>query len=215
MSRDAGSVTKMVPFQVDRMRPQEQHASVVTLARAFHDDPLFNFLIPDLLSQARAALTFMGSLVADARAFDEVWVARAGAAIVGVAVWLPPGSYPRGTRRDAANYRRDTRSVLRLGPRMLAGMRLEAEIQRAHRRVTEQHWYLALLGADPTMQRRGVGSALLEPVLTRADQHAVAVYLETQKQENVPWYRRHGFEVADELAARGCPHMWTMRRDPS
>ena len=111
--------------------------------------------------------------------------------------------------------RRDTRSVLRLGPRMLAGMRLEAEIQRAHRRVTEQHWYLALLGADPTMQRRGVGSALLEPVLTRADQHAVAVYLETQKQENVPWYRRHGFEVADELAARGCPHMWTMRRDPS
>ncbi len=65
----------MSTFDVSRMHPREHPAAVGCLARAFYRDPLFNFLIPDPLSQARAALTFMGSLVADARAFNEVWVA--------------------------------------------------------------------------------------------------------------------------------------------
>lgn len=204
----------MNAVELDRMRPHEHHAAVVVLARAFHDDPLFNFLIPNVLSQARAALTFMGSLLADAREFDEVWVARAGTSVVGVAVWLPPGGYPRGARRDLANYVRDMRAVARLGRRTLAGMRLESVIQRAHRGVVEPHWYLGLLGSDPTFRGRGAGSALLGPVIERCDEQGVPAYLETQKADNVPWYRRHGFEVVDELDARGCPSMWTMRREP-
>ena len=208
------ALPNMNTFEVDRMRPNDQHAAVVTLARAFHCDPLFNFLIPNVLSQARAALTFMGSLVADAGQFGEVWVARTEDAIVGAAVWLPPGSYPRGARRDAANYLRDMRSVARLGRQTFAGMRLESVIQRAHRHVTEPHWYLGLVGSDPGFQGRGAGSALLAPVIDRCDEQGVLAYLETQKAENLPWYQRHGFEVVDKLDARGCPSMWTMGREP-
>ncbi|MGO9344480.1 MAG: GNAT family N-acetyltransferase [Acidimicrobiales bacterium] len=76
------------------------------------------------------------------------------------------------------------------------------------------HWYLVLLGCDPAWQRQGHGSALLAPVLQRADEDGIPAYLETQKQENLPWYRRHGFEVVQEITARGCPRMWAMRRDP-
>ncbi|HLH28501.1 MAG TPA: GNAT family N-acetyltransferase, partial [Acidimicrobiales bacterium] len=162
----------------------------------------------------RAALTFLGSVVADAAAFGEVWVARDGAVVVGAAAWLPPGSYPPGPRRTAVSLARDLRSVHRLGRRVGAGMRLYSEIDRAHRRVTVPHWYLAVLGCDPAWQRRGVGSALLVPVLGRADAESAPVYLETQKAENLPWYRRHGFEVVGELRALGCPPMWAMQRDP-
>ncbi len=93
-------------------------------------------------------------------------------------------------------------------------MRLYAEIDRVHLRLAEPHWYLAGLGADPGWQRRGVGSALLEPVLARADRDGVGAYLETQKVENVLWYRRHGFDVMTEIEAPGCPKMWALRRDP-
>jgi ribosomal protein S18 acetylase RimI-like enzyme len=199
---------------VDRMERSELQSTTVTLARAFHHDPVFDFLIPNLLQQARAALTFMGSVVLDGMPFDEVWVAREDAAVLGAAVWLPPGAYPRGARRDAISLVHDLRSVHLLGSRAFAGVRLYGAIDRAHRRVEEPHWYLALLGTDPGWQRRGVGSALVTAVLERADQDQTLAYLETQKPENIPWYRRHGFEVVDELRPPGCPVMWAMRRDP-
>ncbi len=196
------------------MEPSELSSTTVALARAFHHDPVLDFLVPDLLQQARAALTFMGTVLIDGRPFHEVWVAREEDLIVGAAVWLPPGAYPRGRRRDAANLLHDLRSVHRLGTRAIAGMRLYGAIDRAHHRVDEPHWYLALLGSDPGWQRRGVGSALVGTVLERADRERTVAYLETQKAENVPWYRRHGFEVVDELRPRGCPTMWAMRREP-
>jgi ribosomal protein S18 acetylase RimI-like enzyme len=199
---------------VDRMEHSELPSTTVTLARAFHHDPVFDFLIPDLLQQARAALTFMGSVVLDGMPFHEVWVAREDDVVLGAAVWLPPGAYPRGPRRDAVSLVHDLRSVHRLGSRAFAGVRLYGAIDQAHRRVEEPHWYLALLGTDPGWQRRGVGSALVTAVLERADADQTLAYLETQKPENIPWYRRHGFEVADELHPQGCPIMWTMRREP-
>lgn len=187
---------------------------MVALARAFHRDPVFDFLVPDVLGQARAALTFLGSVVADARPFGEIWVARDGPIVVGAAAWLPPGRYPRGILRNAVSTARDIRSAHRLGRRVFLGMRLYAEIDRAHHRLREPHWYLAVLGCDPGWQRRGVGTALVRPVLERADHEQVTAYLETQRPENVPWYRRLGFEVVGELRPPGCPTMWAMRRDP-
>ena len=47
------------------------------------------------------------------------------------------------------------------------------------------------------MQGRGVGSALLEPALARADGEGMPCYLETQKEENLSFYARHGFAVRD------------------
>jgi GNAT superfamily N-acetyltransferase len=204
----------MRTFDVERMAPGEASAAAVTLARSFHDDPLFNFLVPDQLSQARAALTFMRSGIADALPFGEIWVARSGPALAGVAAWLPPGRYPRGARREAQYISRDMRSVARLGRRFLVGTRLQSAMNRAHHRVGVPHWYLMLLGADPVFRRQGAGTALLAPVLARCDRDGVPAYLETQKEENVPWYHRFGFTVVEKLAVRGAPPMWTMRREP-
>ena len=41
------------------------------------------------------------------------------------------------------------------------------------------------------------------------------IYLETMKTRNVPFYRKHGFEVVveDDLPGGGL-HFWTMRREP-
>lgn len=198
------------------MSDAQANAATVTLARSFHDDPLFNFLIPDPLSQARAALTFMGSAIADALPFGEIWVARAetDGALAAVAAWLPPGRYPRGAWRETRYISRDMRSVVRLGNRFLPGTRLQTAMQRTHRRVGVPHWYLMLLGADPVFRRRGAGTALLQPVLARCDRDGVPAYLETQKEENVPWYHRFGFEVMEQITVRAAPPMWAMRREP-
>lgn len=78
----------------------------------------------------------------------------------------------------------------------------------------EPHWYLGLLGVDPSFQGRGLGRYLLEPVLARCDAEGLGVYLETQKPENLAFYERFGCRVRDEVSIAGAPPVWTMWREP-
>ncbi len=84
-----------------------------------------------------------------------------------------------------------------------------------HRDVQPDHWYLFILGVDPPRQGQGVGGALIQPILARADEAGRRCYLETMKTRNVPFYQKHGFDVVVEAdISGGGPHYWTMRRDP-
>jgi GNAT superfamily N-acetyltransferase len=51
----------------------------------------------------------------------------------------------------------------------------------------EPLWYLAVLVADPSAQRSGIGTRLLGAVLERADEEGVRCYLETQNRDNIPY----------------------------
>ena len=79
----------------------------------------------------------------------------------------------------------------------------------------EPHWYLSVLGADPSKQKTGVGSALLRPVLKQCDEEGVAAYLESSRLENVAYYERFGFEVVAPVALPGGgPILYRMKRAP-
>jgi ribosomal protein S18 acetylase RimI-like enzyme len=95
-------------------------------------------------------------------------------------------------------------------------MRCLTPLERLHKRnAPAQHWYLQFLGVDPPCQGQGIGSALMRPMLARADAEGVACYLETFNPRTVPLYQRHGFEVAAEGdPPKGAPHFWTMVRPP-
>ena len=126
----------------------------------------------------------------------------------GAALWIPPYPKPATLRERLAMA---VRWYAALGRRASAvGVQL-ARIERAH--PPEPHWYLAVLGTDPRHQGRGVGSALLAPILARCDADRVPAYLESSKRSNVPFYERHGFRVLGELAIAGGPVIWRMQRE--
>ena len=77
------------------------------------------------------------------------------------------------------------------------------------------YYYLFILGVDPSMQNKGVGSKLLQPVLQTCDETGIPAYLETTSEKNVQFYDRFGFKVNDSfhLPYDG-PKMWTMFRHP-
>ena len=136
------------------------------------------------------------AFITDAGPFDRTWGATLPAEhdhhLVGAAIWVPPGGMPRPFRRELLMQLRLGRLLLR-GSNLAIGLRLLSAVDRVH--PHEPHWYLGLLGTDPTMQGRGVGAALLEPTLARADGEGMPCYLETQKEENLSFYARHGFAV--------------------
>ena len=202
-------------YEVTRCAPDEEHAVITSLARAFHDDPLFNFCFPTTSSR-RVACSASCRRTSRTRSRSGRSGSRAGRsdAVAGAAVWLPPGAYPRGTRRDLGQLARMMPgSGTGIGPRVPAVMRLLRRIDEVH--PPERQWYLAVLGVDPLFQRTGA-VARCSNRCSRSLRHrgALPAYLETQKPENVPYYRTFGFELVQELDVRGCPPLWTMTRPP-
>ncbi|NHC12239.1 GNAT family N-acetyltransferase [Motilibacter sp. E257] len=135
-----------------------------------------------------------------------------GTGVLGAAVWLPPGAYPMTAGRK-------TWAALRLlpaGVRDPGGLRAAAAfgsaVDAAFPAPAEGPVaYLQVLGVRPSAARRGVGRALLAPLLA----HPCAVYLETSAPGNVAYYERAGFAVLPgspaPIGGRG-PVMWRMAR---
>ena len=80
--------------------------------------------MPNLLTQSRGLLAFMAAGVADARPFDDIWVAHADDKVAAAAVWLPPGTYPRGVRRELITNLRGLPAFARAGRHTAASFRI-------------------------------------------------------------------------------------------
>jgi GNAT superfamily N-acetyltransferase len=206
----------MTPIDVEVRvaRADEAVDAARPLAESHLKDPGMTAFFPDPTVRPLALREVFGLTVADALGFKHVYVALAEGRIVGTAAWLPPGAFPpHGARRLLVSLPYLAR-VLRLSPRTFR--LFMAFSMTAARQVRGQAvWFLAALGVDPAAQRLGVGSRLLRPVLALADADLHACVLNTQNAANLAYYRRFGFEVANEAwRAAGGPVVWTMRRLP-
>ncbi len=182
-------------------------------ARAFDDSPITTFLLPRERSRTIATRALFIAGLVDAYKHGEVWVATVDATIVGAAVWLPPGSYPPGSARQA----RQLLHLVAVAPVARGSLRRSLRYLRAVEAVhpTAQHWYLATLAVDPPHQGCGYGNGLLDAGLARADQAGSPTYLETDKEQNLAYYARHRFKLSDTVTPTpDGPSTWTMWREP-
>ena len=156
---------------------------------------------------------FIAGLV-DAHKHGEAWVATVDDAIVGGAIWLPPGSYPPGTGRQL----RQLAHLLAVAPLALTGSLFRS--LRYLRKVEAVHPTApALVPRDARHRSRhqgkGYGARLLEAVLPAPTRPASPTYLETDKERNLAYYARHRFTEMEKLfPVAGGPPTWTMWREP-
>jgi GNAT superfamily N-acetyltransferase len=132
--------------------------------------------------------------------------ARRAGRLGAVLVAAPPHAFPF----PAPSFGAQLRTLLVQGLQVAARWRTVFEaLQQRH--PFEPHWYLGLLGADPPLQGRGLGSALLEAWLPAVDGDALPAYLETDREENLRFYGRVGFAVTGELEVVGA-RIWCLWR---
>jgi len=84
-----------------------------------------------------------------------------------------------------------------------------------HRDVPPAHWCVMVVGVAPEKQGKGIGRALLQPIIERAETAGQPCYLETAQPANVGLYERLGFRrVVDMVEPQSGLRLWTFRRDP-
>jgi ribosomal protein S18 acetylase RimI-like enzyme len=179
------------------------------LARAFQDDPVFIWWIPDAGRRRATLPAFFDLFVETFLVHDLIYVA-ADATTTGTAVWGPP-SNPSGIEDEDAFVAGVERSVAEIDlPRVF-----EIVSALADQHPTEPHYYLQWAAVRPDRQGRGIGSALLAPVLERCDREGVPAYTEATSLQNRRLYERHGFAFIGEVAAAGGPPLYRMWRLPA
>lgn len=198
----------MEPIQ--QLSPAATERAVITLERAFANDPMFRWMFPDPRQRSRSLQAFLRVPVQYGLRYGYVTESNDGMA---VAIWLPPGRAITisGMVRCgmlAVPFRVGFRPFVRF-------MGADDVMGRFHKRfVPEPHWYLLLVGVDPEIQGRGLGSALIKDGLARADEANCPCYLDTSQERNLEFYQRHGFEVVGTASlGKGGPPGWAMRRN--
>jgi ribosomal protein S18 acetylase RimI-like enzyme len=197
----------MNPGPQVRIAASEDEACLArTLARAFEDDPLFLWLLPRD-RRARLEVLFRATL-------RHVYLKRANAwtseDALGAALWMPPGEWALDLAEVVRVAPAAVHALGRALPRAFSALRAVEE-----RHLRTPHHYLAVLGVDPDRQGRGYGAALLAPTLARCDREGATAWLETAKEANLGFYRRHGFAVEGRVDTDGGPSIWLMRRAPA
>jgi GNAT superfamily N-acetyltransferase len=187
--------------------------AAVALSRAFHDDPMSIYMVADAATRADVLPLHMTVALRMGQLFGEVYVS--GDPPVGAAVWFPPHLWELTAAQLAEAGAQELERALPAGA-FARFMAIEQFGEQLHRRdAAFPHWYLAVLGVEPAMQGRGLGGALMRPVLEKADRQGLPCYLETAVEENVPFYRSHGFDVVVDGEVPGTAlRFWTMLRGP-
>jgi ribosomal protein S18 acetylase RimI-like enzyme len=173
------------------------------LKLAFVADPATRWVWPD-------PHKYLSSFSSFAKAFGGKAFENGSAHYVGnysgAALWLPPNVHPDVDTLIALLQGSGSDEAKRDGPEVFERM--------SSFHPNEPHWYLPLLGVDPLKHGKGLGSALMEHALFLCDQDNKFAYLESSNQKNVPFYRRHGFEILGKIQVNTSPPIIPMLRRP-
>ena len=174
-----------------------------SLVLAFNNDPIVRWMYPlaqQYLNYFPDFLTAFGK-----NAFDSQTVYYSDN-YAGAAFWFPPHVEPNG-------------DLIIETIQKTISVKLQTEVfslleQMSELHPSEPHWYLGVLGVDPTRQKQGYGSKLIQDVLDLCDRAELPAYLESSNPINLAFYEKHGFKVIGEIKTNTSPTMSAMIRYP-
>lgn len=206
-------MTLAVTVEEGTLKGARLDEAVAVSVRAFGDDEFFAMLFANEATRARGVGIMHRVVLQHVATLGTTRTAYVDGHVAGVALWLPPGHWPfpisvqiRQLFATIPAFRGAWSSVAKARP-------LLKEVVHAHPK--HPHWYLQLLMTDPPYQRQGIGTQLLAPTLEECDRQGLPAWLETQKEENLAYYGRFGFEVVSRHGLEGSDvAIWSLNRDP-
>ena len=198
----------MSPIEIRTAAAAAVPKVAAALGDAFIEDPVFTWLLPGSARRESRLRTFFAAEIEQyVLPNGTVWTTSG---YDGAVTELPPGAWDMPssvTLKDALKW------MWVFGRRLALAMKVQRAMEERHLR--EPHFYIRAVGVRTALQGQGLGSALMQPTLERADSAGLATYLEASSERSAALYERLGFLHLDVLELpEGGPPVWRMRRPP-
>lgn len=178
------------------LRREHVRAAASVLATSLADDPGYRYLLPDGSRRVGELAALYHLTLSDTVRHGLGFVTTIGPVVTGAIALYPPGAYPMTPARwvrssprvawTAALARDHIGGLVRFGRQIAPG-------------VPPDDWYFQAAGVRPDLQGAGRGTALLLAAIAVADEAGRPSHLETNRPENVDYYRRFGYELCGDL----------------
>jgi ribosomal protein S18 acetylase RimI-like enzyme len=193
--------------RISELLPEMQSEAVRLLAAAFVTNPL------------HIAVFGKGSLTKNEAFFRVALSSMRGpksvalleSRIVGVIHWT-----------DSPGCQFSTVTKLRMTPRLVRGIGLLSAVRVGNwlsrwskYDLQQPHSHLGPIAVAPQVQGRRIGRQLMDYYCGHLDQRRKASYLETDRPENVEFYRRFGFEIVQQEPVLGVLNFFMVRQAKS
>lgn len=181
----------------------------VSLARAFDDDPILNWLIRKDNKRVQGMRSLFHTCISNlCLHHDHVFVTDD---LTAGALWYPPGKYKISLIKQ-----------LILGPKMIPAVRFTGLLRLAsamdksgRQHPKDKYYYLEFIGVIPECRGTGAGAALMQPILDICDNEKCGAFLQCSKETNISFYKRFGFTVKGKIfLGKDSPPLWPMWRIP-
>lgn len=201
-------------MEIIQLDPRQLKQAARVVAAAFYHYPMFTFYFPDPARRTRYLAWYLRNVLNCAQRYGEIHTTPE---LSGVIFTLPPGH----TKISLWEY---IQNGFLLSPFLLGfknyvrSMECENFVGDTQEELLgdRPHFYLWGLTVDPAHKGEGIGTALLQPALAKADAVKMPFYLETHDEKNVQYYTRFGFDLIHtaQIPKHDLP-IWCMLREPA
>ncbi len=181
-----------------RLTREDIPKAVGTLKDAFSNDPLWEEVFKEDSYKEQTLTAFFTCPLLYGMKFGKACATSPSAE--GVAVWVP-GKYADmsmwGMLRSGALF-----YGMKMGRQAVQNLAIVSK-QTGHKRKElmrdKVYTYLTIIGVSSLAQGKGFGSKLMDTIKQECDNQGLNLYLETEKEENLCFYEKHGFTVLEKI----------------
>jgi hypothetical protein len=167
------------------------------LSRAFQNDPLLRWQIPDEYKRF-SKINYVWELpLRIGIKYGEVYGTSED--LEGIAIWRPPKyaniSYWKYIKNGAIKF------PLKFGINSTRRITFSQAVKDSIRNIYMKtpYWYLEVIGVDPKHQGKGFAGMLLRPMLKRIEEEKYPIWLDTVLKKNVLFYEHFDFYRLEEI----------------
>ena len=182
-------------------------------ADAYQNYPLHNWFTNGVYDPIASKIIMKTTLAAMK---DDAVIYADSEDLNGFAVWIPLGF--TGSKTIPFLRNGGVRLLLHSGLGIIGKLLVYESFAMKLKRKYTGHvdWYLYNLSVRSSAQGKGIASKLMRPMLRFCDDEKMLVYLETNKESNVPMYQHYGFELQETKMIPGSSvEHYSMVRNPN
>jgi len=200
-------IRKVLHFPVNKLK-----AAGSVLSKAFSQDPVFNYLIPNTNQRLKTLNHYFQHVIKYGLHYGEVYSTPN---LECISVWLPPKNSSH-TRWKAIKTGALVLPVKVKWKYLSLQNKIYKFTDNLHKKlIPYPHWYLSLIGVEPNHQGKGFGQQLLSTAINRIDPECKPIYLETNNEKNIEIFKRSGFRILQKVIVPGTKIFhWSLLRNP-